>query len=147
MANFRQGVYTVRNPDKYVGRNKPRYRSGWEMTFMMFLDTNDNIVNWASESISVPYRNPITGKNSMYVPDFFVTYRDRNNTTRAELIEIKPKKQSLIESKMSDRDRAVVAVNYAKWDAATKWARRNGLTFRVINEDQIFHQGSKKTGK
>jgi hypothetical protein len=147
MPNFRQGVYTCKNLDKYVGRNKPRYRSGWEMTFMMFLDSNDNIVQWASESISIPYRNPITGKQSMYVPDFFVTYRSRDNTTRAEIIEIKPKKQSLIESKMSDRDRAVVAVNYAKWDAATKWCRRNGLTFRVINEDQIFHQGSKKTGK
>jgi hypothetical protein len=147
MANFRQGVYTIKNKEKYVGKHEPRYRSGWEMTFMMFLDNNDNIVNWASESISIPYRNPVTGKQSMYVPDFFVTYRDRNNKTRAELIEIKPKKQSLIESKASDRDRAVVAVNYAKWDAATKWARRNGLIFRVINEDQIFHQGSKKTGK
>jgi hypothetical protein len=147
MANFRQGVYTVRNTQKYVGKSKPRYRSGWEMTFMMFLDNNDNIVNWASESITIPYRNPITGKQSMYVPDFFVTYRDKNNQTRAELIEIKPKKQSLIESRMSDRDRAIVAVNYAKWDAATKWARRNGLTFRVINEDMIFHQGAKKTGK
>ena len=147
MANFRQGVYTVRNPGKYVGKGTPRYRSGWEMTFMMFLDSNDNIVQWASESITIPYRNPITGKQSMYVPDFCVTYRGRDSTTRAELIEIKPKKQSLIESRMSDRDRAIVAVNYAKWDAATKWARRNGLTFRVINEDQIFHQGSKRTGK
>jgi len=147
MPNFRQGIYTVKNPGKYVGKGTPRYRSGWEMTFMMFLDSNDNIVQWASESISIPYRNPITGKQSMYVPDFLVTYRGRDNTTRAELIEIKPKKQSLIESKMSDRDRAIVAVNYAKWDAATKWARRNGLTFRVINEDQIFHQGNKRTGK
>jgi hypothetical protein len=147
MANFRQGIYTVKNSQKYVGAGQPRYRSGWEMTFMMFLDSNDNIVQWASESIRIPYRNPVTGKQSMYVPDFFVTYRDRNNQTRAELIEIKPKKQSLIESKASDRDRAVVAVNYAKWDAATKWARRNGLTFRVINEDQIFHQGNKKRGK
>ena len=147
MSKFRQGIYTVKNPSKYVGRNTPRYRSGWELTFMMFLDSNDNILQWASESISIPYRNPITGKNSMYVPDFFVTYRSRNNVSQAELIEIKPKKQSLIESKASDRDRAVVAVNYAKWDAATKWARRQGLTFRVINEDQIFHQGSKKTGK
>jgi hypothetical protein len=147
MANFRQGVYTVKNINKYVGKSKPRYRSGWEMTFMMFLDNNDNILQWASESISIPYRNPLTGKQSMYIPDFFVTYRGRNNTTTAELIEIKPKKQSLLESKASDRDRAIVAVNYAKWDAATKWARRQGLTFRVINEDQIFHQGSKKTGK
>jgi hypothetical protein len=147
MSRFRQGIYAIKNPNKYVGKNTPRYRSGWELTFMMFLDSNDNILQWASESISIPYRNPITGKNSMYIPDFFVTYKSRDNTSRAELIEIKPKKQSLIESKASDRDRAVVAVNYAKWDAATKWARKQGLTFRVINEDQIFHQGSKKTGK
>jgi hypothetical protein len=60
---------------------------------------------------------------------------------RAELIEIKPKKQSVIESKMSSKDRAIVAINYAKWDAATKWARRNGLTFRVITEQDMFHNG------
>ena len=147
MPNFRQGNYTIKNAEKYVGRGTPRYRSGWELTFMMFLDNNDNILQWASESIAIPYRNPITGKQSMYVPDFLVTYRGPNNTTRAELIEIKPKKQSLVESKMNSRDRAIVAVNYAKWDSATKWARRNGLTFRVINEDQIFHQGAKRTGK
>jgi hypothetical protein len=147
MPNFRQGAYTVKNAAKYVGQGTPRYRSGWELTFMMFLDSNDNILQWASESISIPYRNPLTGKQSIYIPDFLVTYRGPNNTTRAELIEIKPKKQSLIESKANDRDRAIVAVNYAKWDAATKWARRSGLTFRVINEDQIYHSGSKKTGK
>ena len=60
---------------------------------------------------------------------------------RAELIEIKPKKQSVIESKMSSRDRAVVAINYAKWDQATKWAKRNGMTFRVITEDDMFANG------
>jgi hypothetical protein len=147
MPNFRQGAYTVKNKEKYVGKGTPRYRSGWELTFMMFLDNNEHVIQWASESISIPYRNPLTGKQSMYIPDFFVTYRGRNNTVRAELIEIKPKKQSLIESKANDRDRAIVAVNYAKWDSATKWARRNGVTFRVINEDMIFHQGSKKTGK
>jgi hypothetical protein len=144
MANFRQGFYTPKNPEKYVGKGNIKFRSGWEMTFMMFLDSNDNVLQWASESISIPYRNPITGKHSNYIPDFLVTYRGRNNTVIAELIEIKPKKQSLIESKMSDRDRAIVAVNYAKWDQATKWAKAHGMTFRVINEDQIFHQGSKK---
>ena len=147
MANFRQGIYAVKNPQKYAGLGQPRYRSGWEMTFMMFLDNNENIVQWASESIRIPYRNPVTGKQSMYVPDFFITYRDRTNRMRAELVEIKPKKQSLIESKMSARDGAIVAVNYAKWDAATKWCRRQGIIFRVITEDQIFHQGNKKSGK
>lgn len=144
MPNFRQGAYAVKNPGKYVGKGTPRYRSGWELTFMIFLDSNDNVLQWASESVAIPYRNPLTGKQSMYIPDFLVTYRGRNNTTVAELIEIKPKKQSLIESRASDRDRAIVAVNYAKWDSATKWARRNGLTFRVINEDMIFRQSGKK---
>jgi hypothetical protein len=35
----------------------------------------------------------------------------------------------------------VVAINYAKWDAATKWARKNGLSFRVITENDMFHNG------
>jgi hypothetical protein len=142
--NFRQGFYQVKNSHKYVGKGRPKYRSGWEMTFMLFLDNNDHILQWASEGVSIPYRNPLTGKMSMYVPDFLVTYRNRDNTMRAELIEIKPRSQSLIEEKQSQRDRAQVAINYAKWDAATKWARQNGLTFRVITEDQIFHQGGSK---
>jgi hypothetical protein len=143
MANFRQGFYEVKNSQKYVGNGKPKYRSGWEMTFMMFLDSNDNVINWASEPVRIPYRNPLTGKMTMYVPDFIVTYRGPKETVRAELIEIKPKKQSLVESKMKDRDKAIVAINYAKWHAATLWAKQNGLTFRVITEDQIFHQGKK----
>ena len=144
MANFKQGFYTPKNPAKYVGKGNIRYRSGWELTFMMFLDGNDNVLQWASESIAIPYRNPLTGKMSQYFPDFLVTYRGKNSTVVGELIEIKPKSQSLVESKMKDRDRMVVAINYAKWAAAEKWARANGLTFRVINEDQIYRQGGKK---
>jgi hypothetical protein len=141
MSRWAQGNYEVINPDKYVGKGKPRYRSGWEHSFMRFCDLNDHILQWASEALTIPYRHPLTGKSTVYVPDFLITYRTRDNTVRAELIEIKPKKQSVVESKMTSRDRAVVAVNYAKWDAATKWARRNGMVFRVITEDQMFHNG------
>jgi len=144
MVQFRQGLYEVKNAEKYVGKGKPRFRSGWEFSFMMFCDNNENIIQWASEPVRIPYRNPLTGKMTMYVPDFIVTYRGPKDTTRAELIEIKPKKQSVIESKMSGNERATVAVNYAKWAAAQKWAKQYGLFFRVITEDQIFHQGSKK---
>jgi hypothetical protein len=143
MTKFAQGFYQIKNLQKYVGKGLPRYRSGWEHAFMRFLDNNEHVMQWASESISIPYRNPLTGKQSMYVPDFLITYRNRDNTLQAELVEIKPKKQSVIESKSSQRDRAVVAINYAKWDAATKWARRNGLKFRVITEDDLFQNGRK----
>lgn len=144
MSKFAQGVYKVTNPLKYVGKREPRYRSGWELAFMRFCDTNNNILQWASESIVIPYRHPLTGKMTNYVPDFLITYRTRDNRMCAEVIEIKPKKQSVIESKASARDRAVVAVNYSKWDAATKWCRRQGLQFRVITEDDIFRQGGNR---
>jgi len=108
---------------------------------MRFCDSNEHVLQWASECVSIPYRNPLTGRMTVYVPDFLITYRTRDNTMRGELIEIKPKKQSVIEGKMNVRDRAVVAVNHAKWDAATKWARRNGLAFRVLTEDMMFKNG------
>jgi hypothetical protein len=83
----------------------------------------------------------VTGKQSIYVPDFLITYRTKNNTMRAELIEIKPVGQSAITENMKSRDRAVVAINYAKWSAAEKWCKRNGLTFRVVTENDMFRNG------
>lgn len=143
MSKFAQGVFKPINSEKYVGKGVPRYRSGWELAFMQFCDNNKHILQWASESISIPYRHPFTGKMTNYIPDFLVIYSDKYGRQRAELVEIKPKKQSIIESKASNRDRAVVAVNYAKWDAATKWCRRQGLSFRVITEDDLFRNGRK----
>lgn len=145
MGNWAQGIYTVKNPEKYIGKHKPKYRSGWELTFMTFLDNNKNILYWASESMSIPYRNPLTGKPSKYIPDFFVVYENKFGKKLAEVVEIKPKKQSLIESKVaSARDRMVVAVNHAKWAAAKAYCQQQGFSFRVITEDQIFYNGKAK---
>lgn len=141
MAKWAQGAYNITNPVKYVGRGTPRYRSGWEHAFMRFCDTNENIVQWASESINIPYRHPLTGKQTIYVPDFLVVYRTKNNTVKAEVIEIKPSGQSMITEKQKPQERAVVVVNHAKWAAAQQWCARQGLTFRVITEKDMFHNG------
>ena len=143
MSRWAQGNYVIINREKYAGNGTPRYRSGWELSFMKFCDTNDHVLQWASESIAIPYRHPITGKVAQYIPDFLITYRNRDNTMRAELIEIKPKSQSVIESKMNSRDRAVVAINYSKWAAAQKWCNQHGLTFRVITENDMFANGKR----
>jgi hypothetical protein len=144
MAKWAQGIYTPKNPHKYVGKHKPKYRSGWELTFMTFCDGNDNIIAWASEALQIPYKNPFTGKPTVYVPDFFVLYQDKHGNKRAEIVEIKPKKQSIIESKVaSAKDRATVALNHVKWAAAMGYCKQNGLVFRVITEDDIFYQGKK----
>lgn len=142
MGKWAQGIYEVKNPQKYIGKTKPRYRSGWELTFMMFADNNDKILQWASESIHIPYRNPLSGKQTIYVPDFFIVYQNKYGNKIAELIEIKPKKQTLIEEKVTNaRDRAAVVVNHAKWAAANLWCKRNGISFRVITENDIFING------
>jgi hypothetical protein len=145
MSRFAQGIYEVKNAEKYMGNHKPRYRSGWEFTFMTFCDNNKSVLKWASESIAIPYMNPITGKRSNYIPDFFIVYQNKFGKQIAEMVEIKPKKQSLIESRVaSARDRAVVAVNHAKWAAARAYCIQNHFTFRVITEDDLFRNGGRK---
>jgi hypothetical protein len=144
MGKWAQGIYTPKNPQKYIGNHKPKYRSGWELTFMTFCDSNDSIIYWASESMRIPYKHPLTGKPTIYVPDFFVVYQNRFGKQVAEVVEIKPKKQSIIESKVaSAKDRMVVAINHAKWSAAMAYCKSQGLTFRVITEDDIFYNGRK----
>ena len=143
--NFQQGYYTVLNPEKYVGTGTPKYRSGWELTFMRFCDNHPSVVSWASENVRIPYKNPFTGKDTFYVPDFFVVYQNKYGKQIAEVVEIKPKKQSLIESKVaSAKDRMVVAINHAKWQAAMAFCKQQGYIFRVITEDDLFRNGSRK---
>lgn len=142
MAKFAQGTYTPKNPQKYIGTKTIRYRSGWELTFMMFADNNDKVIKWASESIQIPYRNPLTGKQTIYVPDFLIVYQDKTGKQIAELIEIKPKSQTMITEKVrSARDKAAIVINHAKWAAAKAWCSRQGITFRVVTEDDIFYGG------
>lgn len=144
MTAWAQGTFVPRNPQKYVGKGNPRYRSGWEWSFFQFCDNNDAVLEWASEAIAIKYRHPFTGRITNYVPDIFMRYRTRNNKICTEIIEIKPRKQSLIEGKMNERDRMIVAINHAKWQAARAWCARSGIVFRVLNEDALFHRGGKK---
>ena len=145
MSKWAQGKFTLKNPGKYVGTKSPTYRSSWEFSFMTFCDNHPNIIQWASEAVKIPYRNPLTGKQSVYVPDFFVQYEDKNGNKRAELVEIKPTSQMTVEAAGKNvHNKMHVAVNTAKWAAARAWCSRQQITFRVITERDIFHQGNKR---
>ena len=145
MASYAQGLFTPINKQKYIGKNIPKYRSGWELTFMTFCDSNKNVLYWASESISIPYRHPFKGRVVNYIPDFFVVYQNKYGKQIAEMVEIKPKKQSLIESKVaSAKDKIIVAINHAKWASAVAYCKQHGYTFRVITENELFHNGRNK---
>ena len=136
---FSKGIYRVKNPEKFMGSKDPVYRSSWELTFMMFCDNNPSIQQWASESVKIPYRDPLTGKNTVYVPDFLIMYLDKNLNKHAELIEIKPANQTLRERVGKNvYNQAQYVKNMAKWSAANAWAENHGLKFRVINESDIY---------
>lgn len=146
MSNdYVQGRYTPVNPEKYVGSNIPQFRSSWEWTVMKMLDTNPNIVAWASESIKIPYINPFTGKHTVYVPDFLVRYVNASGITKTEIIEVKPAKETFLEQAKSQRNKAAVALNTYKWAAANAYAKAHGMSFRVLTESNIYNNPKRKT--
>ena len=145
MPRFAQGAFQPKNPDKYVGTRKPLARSSWEFVFMRMLDEHPGVESWASESVQIPYRDPLTGRHTIYVPDFFVVYIDKNQKKHAELIEVKPANQTLREKVgKSAYNQQQYIKNMAKWDAARAYCRQKNIKFRIINETDIFHQGGNR---
>lgn len=145
MAKFAQGKFEVKNPDKYVGKKVPLARSSWEFIMMKMLDEHQGVESWASESVQIPYRDPFTGKYTIYIPDFFVVYVDRNGKKHAELIEVKPLSQTKLENVgKSLYNQQQYVKNMAKWEAAAAWCKQQGVRFRIVNEGDIFHQGTKR---
>ncbi len=145
MVKFAQGRFEMKNPDKYVGKKMPLARSSWEFVFMRMLDEHQGVEKWASESIQIPYRDPLTGKYTIYVPDFFIVYNDKNGKKHAEVVEVKPTNHTLKEAVgKSAYNQQQYVKNLAKWEAATAWCKQQGIKFRVVTESDIFHQGGKR---
>ena len=141
MAKYAQGIYVPKNKEKYVGNKSIKYRSSWEFAFCQFCDNSPHVTSWASEPLRIPYMNPLTGKQSSYVPDFLVQYNDKNGSTRAELIEVKPSGQMTVESAKSQYDKAHALQNQYKWGAAREFCKQQGITFRIITEKDMFAGG------
>lgn len=140
-SKFARGKFTMKHPQKYVGTKIPTYRSSWEWSFMNFCDTNESVSKWASEAISIPYRDPLTGRQTIYVPDFFIQYVDKKGAQHVELIEIKPASQTILERVGKNKyNQAQFVKNQAKWSAATMWCKQQGIKFRILNENDLFSQ-------
>jgi hypothetical protein len=142
---YSQGIFIPKNPEKYAGKGSIRYRSSWELSFMQFCDNNPHILAWASESIQIPYVNPLTQKKTKYVPDFFIKYRDAQGKEQVELIEIKPSKETSLEAAGKHiRSQAFAVINQAKWQAADNWCKNNNIKFRILTEHDMFSNTKKR---
>jgi hypothetical protein len=145
LPRFARGKFSPKNPDKYVGTKTATYRSSWEHSFMRLCDEHPNVHQWASESIRIPYRHPLTGKYTIYVPDFFIVYMDKDGAKHAEIVEVKPMSQTTMEAAgRSTGKQKQVIINHAKWEAANAYARQRRIKFRVVSEEQLFHKGTRK---
>ncbi len=132
------------NPQKYVGNVCTiTSRSSWETKFMIWCDTNPQVIKWNSEEIIVPYYSPVDNKVHRYFVDFAVMVRNNTGQEKKYLVEIKPEVQTKPPSgnkktKRLIEETATYLVNSAKWEAADKWAKKQGMEFMVLTERHLF---------
>jgi hypothetical protein len=145
-----KGLFTPRNPAKYKGDpERIVWRSLWERTVMTKLDEWDQIIEWSSEELSIPYLSPIDNKIHRYYPDFVATIRYDDGTTKRVILEVKPKKY-LTPPKTPKRktkryygECAEYAKNQAKWKSAQAFAASQDMGFQVLTEDDIYKKPAK----
>ena len=141
------GKFAPRNPSKYLGDpTNIVYRSLWERKVMVLLDENEDVINWGSEEMSIPYRSPLDNRVHRYFPDFIAKMRKSDGTTFIRMIEVKPLKQTVEPQRPKDkkttkkyiREVSTYLVNRAKWDAAEALCKDKGWEFTKITEEELF---------
>lgn len=141
---YKQGLYKPTNTQKYTGKGTPRYLSGWELKFFRWCDQNPNVIEWSSESVVIPYVNPLTGRTHRYMVDNRVVIREGKQIVKY-LIEIKPKRQTRRPTSHGNKKQSTMLYenieyvrNQAKWAAAKKWCDKHGYKFEIVTEDELF---------
>ena len=139
-----KGKYKLKNPEKYKGDpTNVIYRSLWERKYMVKCDTNENIIEWSSEEIALPYRSPIDNKVHKYFPDFFVKERMSDGSIKKYLVEIKPKKQITPPPTPKRKTKGYLyeimeyAKNQSKWEVAREWCEDRGYEFKILTEEDL----------
>ena len=139
-----KGRYSPSYPRKYKGNpSNIIYRSLWERKFMVYCDLNQNILEWGSEEIVIPYRSPIDNRVHRYFPDFYVKLKETTGKTKKYIIEVKPKRQTKPPSRPKRQTKGYLrevyeyARNQAKWEAAVDYCKDRLYEFKVMTEDEL----------
>lgn len=139
----RKGIFKPRNPQKWVNPGKIIHRSGLERKWFTLFDLDPNVLAIGSETIIVPYFDPVQNKMRNYYVDNVIKYKDREGNVKVKLIEIKcweeahqPKRPSRLTESYKHSVLTYVT-NEAKWKAADKFARARGWEFAVLTERHL----------
>lgn len=143
--NYHQGYFVPKNPEKCLNSGKITYRSSWEKIFFDYADRNPKVLKWGSETVVVPYENPVKGRMARYFVDVIMTYVDKDGKEKTTLIEIKPENQCKAPKKGKnqkqstfDEQQLTYMQNISKWTAAQRYAAERGWEFRILTENQLF---------
>lgn len=148
-----KGLFNPQNPSKYTGDYPIVFRSSWELEFMRYCDQHPDVMEWASEPVKIPYANPLkrdaqgNAQQTIYIPDFLVTYKKGGGQKSTKLIEIKPLHEASEAHARNGKDVAIRARNEAKWGAATQWAGRRGIDFLVLTEAELYANHANRKGR
>ena len=139
-----KGKYYPSCPRKYKGDpTNIIYMSLWERKFMVYCDKNQNILEWASEEIAIPYRSPIDNRVHRYFPDFYMKVKEMNGKIKRYVIEVKPAKQTKPPAKPKRQTKGYIreayeyAKNQAKWKMAREFCADRQWEFKVVTEKEL----------
>lgn len=140
---FSQGIYIPKNKTKYRGNDYPRYMSSWELKLFRWCDDNNDVLEWSSENIVIPYVSPIDQRTHNYIVDAVIKLKTSNGIKKF-LVEVKPYKQTVppsyekpVKSKTQIYERLNYIRNKAKWDAAKMWCEKRDFEFVILTEHHL----------
>ena len=141
MRQYKQGIFTPVNSSKYKGTFPIIFRSGLELSMMRWLDRNERVLQWGSESIVIPYISPKDGKMHKYFTDFVAILKTEKGDKKF-IIEVKPDRQTRPPSLNMKKKNLLYAqvewaVNECKWAAAKSWCEKNNFEFTILTEKNL----------
>jgi hypothetical protein len=139
-----KGKFKPSFPEKYDGDpTNIVYRSLWELKFLRYCDLNENILEYSSEEIVIPYMDRSTSRVRRYFPDAYIKVKQPDGTIKKYLIEIKPSKQTIPPPKPKRQTRRYIAEamefvkNQSKWEAAREYCRDRMMEFKILTEHDL----------
>ena len=109
---------------------------------MVYCDLNENILEWGSEEIAIPYRSPIDNRVHRYFPDFYVKVKTPTGTKKW-VIEVKPKAQCKPPREPKRKTKKYLnevrtwVTNEAKWKNAVEYCKDRNMEFMILTEKHL----------
>jgi len=157
-SKYKQGLFVPKNKEKLIKANTYGgvfYRSGLEHKMMIWLDRNDNITQWASEWMKIPYekteynntKNYVETTQHNYYPDFYYELRRNDGSVSRVIAEVKPSTET-VEPKLQSNPTAKQLKNFeyalkmwnknlSKWKYMIEYCERKGFDFIIVTEKNL----------